>query len=140
MPMTRSEHGRSPLFAMDGETPTGGFAIVLDDVASVTLHAALSGLAQRQRVTANNIANIDTPGFTAGRVSFEDSLRSAVEAGEPASALVSSGFSSDNAGVNGNNVNLASEITIDEETTLATQLMSGALTSKFALISTVLGG
>jgi flagellar basal-body rod protein FlgB len=113
---------------------------VLDDVASVTLHAALSGLAQRQRVTANNIANIDTASFTAGRVSFEDSLRSAVEAGEPASAVVSSASSTDHYGVNGNNVDLASEITIDEQTTLATQLMSGALSSKFSLISTVLQG
>ena len=32
---------------------------------------ALDGLSMRQRVAANNVANIDTPGFKAQHVSFE---------------------------------------------------------------------
>lgn len=46
------------------------------------LEAALTGLAKRQEVTGNNIANIDTPGFKASRVSFEDKLKEAVN-GQP---------------------------------------------------------
>ena len=48
---------------------------MIGDVTSSALHSALSGLAQRQRVTADNIANLQTPGFLAGRVDFESGLR-----------------------------------------------------------------
>ncbi len=55
---------------------------MIDDVRSAALHAALAGLAQRQRVTADNIANVNTPGFLAGRTDFETSLRGAVGRGQ----------------------------------------------------------
>ena len=35
---------------------------------------ALDALSLRQRVIADNIANVNTPGFLAGRVQFEDAL------------------------------------------------------------------
>ncbi len=44
------------------------------------LQAAMSGLAARQRTIANNVANVDTPGFKASEVRFEDMLNSAVKA------------------------------------------------------------
>ncbi len=43
------------------------------------LTTALNGLASRQRVIANNVANVDTPGFKASNVSFESELRAALE-------------------------------------------------------------
>lgn len=113
---------------------------MLDDIASVTLQTALSGVAARQRVTANNIANLETPGFRASSVNFEDSLRSAVESGDPASATVSQILTTEPAGVNGNNVNLDQQTLIDSESQLQYSLLSGAITSKFGLISTVLKG
>jgi flagellar basal-body rod protein FlgB len=113
---------------------------VLDDVASVTLSTALSALAARQRVSANNIANLETPNFRAGQVSFEDNLRQAVAAGEPAKAAVTRTASTAPAGINGNNVSLDIETLIDEKTALQYQLLSGAMSSKFALIDTVLKG
>lgn len=42
---------------------------------------ALDGLSFRQQVISNNIANVDTPGFKAGRVSFEASLSRALKGG-----------------------------------------------------------
>jgi flagellar basal-body rod protein FlgB len=42
------------------------------------LRAALSGLAARQRVISDNVANVDTPGFKASRVYFERALQSAM--------------------------------------------------------------
>ncbi len=45
------------------------------------LQAALSGLAARQRTIANNVANVDTPGFKASEVNFEDVLNQAVSRG-----------------------------------------------------------
>lgn len=42
------------------------------------IRAALNGLAARQRVAADNIANVDTPGFAAARVEFEAQLKAAL--------------------------------------------------------------
>ena len=113
---------------------------MLDDVASLTLQTAIGGLGQRERVTANNIANIETPGFTASQVSFESSLADAVAAGDPTAASTSVDPTSDPAGANGNNVSLDAEITTATKTTLQEQLLTGAITAKYGLISTVLKG
>ncbi len=56
-------------------------------VSFVAMNTALDGLALRQRVIADNVANIQTPGFLAGRVSFEDSLASAVADGSGAGSI-----------------------------------------------------
>lgn len=47
---------------------------------SAILHQALDGLTARQRVTANNLANADTPGFTAKEVQFENLLKQKIQA------------------------------------------------------------
>ncbi|MFL6160950.1 MAG: flagellar basal body rod protein FlgB [Jatrophihabitantaceae bacterium] len=113
---------------------------MLDDIASVTLSTALSALAQRERVSANNIANLETPNFTASSVSFEDSLRAAVAAGDPASARFSVARTGDAPGINGNNVSLDTETVTDEKTQLQYSLLSGAMSAKFNLIDTVIKG
>lgn len=41
------------------------------------LNTALDGLAARQRAISDNVANVDTPGFKASRVDFEDALKQA---------------------------------------------------------------
>jgi len=120
---------------MDGEADPRRSGFVLDDITSVTLSTALSALSQQQRTTANNIANIETPGFIAGRVSFEDSLRDAVAAGSPASAQVTTTSSTETPGVNGNNVDLGEEMVNETKTSMQYQLMSTAVSAKFDLIS-----
>ena len=57
---------------------------MFDSVSITALNSALDGLALRQRVIANNIANIQTPGFHAGKVSFESALADAVASGSGA--------------------------------------------------------
>ena len=42
---------------------------------SQILHQALDGLSARQRVTAHNMANGDTPGYNAQEVRFESALK-----------------------------------------------------------------
>lgn len=113
---------------------------MFNDVTSVTLQTAIAGLNTRQQVTANNISNVETPGYIAGTVSFEDSLAQAVSAADPASAQVTTSASGLNPGINGNNVDLASEIVTAQKTTLQESLLTGAMTSKFSLINTVLKG
>ena len=108
---------------------------MIGDATSTALHAALSGLAQRQRVTADNIANIQTPGFLAGRVDFESSLRGALSSGQ--SPSVNGGQvlrSLEPTNTNGNNVNLDQETVIATETGLRYQLALNALDGKYNVL------
>ena len=56
------------------------------DQADRVIPAALRGLAMRQRVISENVANVSTPGYKAAKVSFEDSLRSAIDRSRNGSA------------------------------------------------------
>jgi flagellar basal-body rod protein FlgB len=113
---------------------------VLDDVTSTTLSTALHALSLQQRVSADNLSNLETPGYTANRVDFADSLRDAVASGNPQSMQITSSKSADAAGTNGNNVRLDEEIIIEEKTGQQYQLLSTAMSAKFDLISTVIKG
>jgi flagellar basal-body rod protein FlgB len=113
---------------------------MLEDLTSVTLATALSGLSAQQRVTANNIANLETPNFTASTVSFSDSLRSAVAAGDPTQTIFAQAASGDAPGVNGNNVSLDTETINAEKSQLQYQLLSTAISNKFNLIDTAIKG
>lgn len=104
------------------------------------LHAALRGLSMRQRTIADNIANIETPGFLAGKVDFESSLRSAVAAGDSSAASVSVGRSLQPTRLNGNNVNLDEETLAALQTNLRYELTVTALTNKFNGMRAAIGG
>jgi flagellar basal-body rod protein FlgB len=112
---------------------------MIGGITPPALHAALSGLAQRQRVTADNIANVQTPGFLAGRVDFESSLRGALRSGEaPAinGGMVARSLEPTNS--NGNNVNLDMETVTATETGLRYQLALNALDGKYSSLRTAL--
>lgn len=51
------------------------------------LHQGLTGLTSRQRAIAQNISNVDTPGYKAVDVRFEDVLRSEMQGQTDAGAL-----------------------------------------------------
>lgn len=103
---------------------------MLDSVTFVALNSALDGLAARQRAIADNVANINTPGFTAKRVSFEDTLARAVSRGSGAvTAAVSE--STDEARQDGNNVNLDTETLLNVDTNLRYQLATSAVSGTF---------
>ncbi|GIJ50833.1 hypothetical protein Val02_77190 [Virgisporangium aliadipatigenens] len=111
---------------------------MLDDITSVTIKSALHGLAMRQRVVADNIANIETPQFLAGRVSFEDTLREAYENGHPEAAAPSMARSLEPTRMDGNNVNLDHETLSHIDTNLRYQLMLRAVDHKAGLITSAL--
>ncbi len=111
---------------------------MIDSTGSV-IYTALNGLAARQRVIANNVANVETPGFIAGRVSFEDSLRAAIADGDAGETSIATLGSADPVNVNGNNVSLDNEVVSLTQTDLAYQLMVQALNQKFGLLRTAIG-
>jgi flagellar basal-body rod protein FlgB len=109
------------------------------DVTSSALHTALNGLAQRQRVTADNIANLQTPGFLAGRVDFETGLRGALADGSTQTAAGGTvRRSMEPTRMDGNNVNLDAETVIATETGLRYQLALNALDGKYGVMRTAL--
>ena len=112
---------------------------MITDSTMTALHASLTGLQQRQRVTADNIANVQTPGFLAGRVDFESTLRSELASGEtPAVSQRSVTRSMDPTRTDGNNVNLDTETMIATETGLRYQLAINALDGKYSLLRSAL--
>jgi len=54
---------------------------LLSDVTNQALAAALQGSAARHRAIAQNLANLDTPGFIRSDVNFEEALALALERG-----------------------------------------------------------
>ena len=112
---------------------------MIGDVTSTALHSALNGLAQRQRVTADNIANLQTPGFLAGRVDFETGLRGALASGSTQTAAGGTvRRSMEPTRMDGNNVNLDAETVIATETGLRYQLALNALDGKYDVMRTAL--
>ena len=121
-------------------------SIPASDPITAALATALDGLALRQKVTADNIANVDTPHFTASRVDFEDSLRAALDTGtldtgslgdaSVASVLPTDGPPS----ATGNNVDLGTEEMTALQATFRYQLLSRAVGDRFGLVTTAIGG
>ncbi|WP_298462476.1 flagellar basal body protein [uncultured Cellulomonas sp.] len=104
---------------------------MFESVSFVALNSALDGLALRQRVIADNVANIQTPGFLAGRVAFEDSLAAAVSGGSGA-VTPSVARSLEPTREDGNNVNLDAETLLNVDTQLRYQLATQAVDGQFS--------
>jgi flagellar basal-body rod protein FlgB len=97
---------------------------LIGDTTMSALHHALTGLSLRQRTIANNISNIETPGFIAGKVDFETSLKRAVREQERPECRPRSvrARSLEPTRTNGSNVNLDEETLASAQTLLTTQL------------------
>jgi flagellar basal-body rod protein FlgB len=114
---------------------------VFDDVASSALRVALDGLAARQKAIANNIANVQTPGFRAQKVEFERALQSALAGGTSLDQVRPSlATSLEPTRLDGNNVNLDEETLSNVDTGLRYQLALRALDSKYTQLHDVIKG
>jgi flagellar basal-body rod protein FlgB len=110
--------------------------MMFTDAVTAAVERALSGVSERQRVTANNIANVSTPGFKASRVNFEESLADAIRDGRPEDANPSLGAADTPARADGNNVSLDDETKILVKSGLQYQALVQALNYKLNLIRT----
>jgi len=111
----------------------------VQDLALGALHSALRGLSARQRVMADNVANVETPEFLASKVDFEASLREAIASGDPARFETTSRHSLAPTTPNGNNVSLDDEMIGLIDTELRYQLAAEAMNYKFRLVRTAMG-
>jgi len=121
----------------DGWEKSAEGEVVIDPTMQA-IQTSLDGLAARQRIIATNLANSETPGYIAQNVNFEDSLRSAMSAGDPTDATVSTSNSSDPTLPNGNNVNVDAETVSLVDTGLRYQLATQSMNNEFNILRTSL--
>jgi flagellar basal-body rod protein FlgB len=114
------------------------------------LQAAMSGLAARQRAIANNVANVDTPGFRASEVRFEDVLNSAAskaKAGEPvsqsaldAAARATTLVGGTTSRADGNNVDVDQQMEMLSEANLNYSALTQVMSTRLGILRGVIKG
>jgi flagellar basal-body rod protein FlgB len=112
----------------------------IGDATMLALHASIRGLNLRRQAAEDNIANVETPGYLANKVDFEDSLRNAIGKGTPMAMDAKVTRSLAPTRLNGNNVAIDEEIVGLTETALRHQLVVEAMNSKFRLLRTSITG
>ncbi|GEA85298.1 hypothetical protein GCM10009774_04090 [Cellulomonas gelida] len=134
--MGHCEHGQLTQQATDGRPAVADEAKpvgLLDSVSYNAVTTALDALALRQRAIADNVANIQTPGYHAQVVEFEDALARAVGRGSGvADATVRRSLAPTQ--LNGNNVNLDEQTTLNVETNLRYQLATQAVGGQYSSV------
>jgi flagellar basal-body rod protein FlgB len=111
---------------------------VVGDLTRSALAAGLRGVDAQREALQHNVANVETPGFRAVRVDFEDSLRRALAGGAPGRMQISSRRSLDPTRLDGNNVRLDRELTGLAENGLRQQLLTEALNGQYRLVRAAL--
>jgi flagellar basal-body rod protein FlgB len=114
---------------------------VLDDRASQVYQLALDGLARRADVRANNIANVNTPGYVAGHVDFESALADRLDRPgrlpSDASGIVSNSPTYPTG--KGNTVNLETEMVGLIKDQLTRQTLTAQFNFKARMLRTAVG-
>jgi flagellar basal-body rod protein FlgB len=110
---------------------------VLESVTTQALSSALDGLALRQRTIASNIANVNTPGYHAKRVLFEDALAASVKRGD-GTVEATTVTSLEPTLLNGSNVNLDTETLSNVDTVLRFQFASQAVGGAYSSLRTAM--
>jgi flagellar basal-body rod protein FlgB len=114
----------------------------MSDPVGFVLHDAIDGLALRQRVIADNIANVDTPDFRAHSVDFESALSSAIDRGTVTSTDQLQATVEETqtpVGANDNNVDLRKESIAAIQTQFQYQIVGRAFTDRFDRLSAAAG-
>lgn len=125
---------------------------VMSDNVTKGLTAALRGLAMRQAAIASNVANVDTPGYKAVRVSFEEQLsQTLLGEGQPPSGPSSIGRSVQDTDLqpvvqpvlasyrnDGNSVDIDQEMLALADTTMRYSAVARLLSERIALMRSVI--
>lgn len=125
------------------------------DPVSKALNFTLNGLSRRQNTIANNIANVDTPGFKTSSVPFEAQLKAAMSGTRPNALLVThaqhmqiDGVSlgdpqvvtgrNQNTRIDGSNVDVEREMFQLADTTIRYQTIARAVSERMGWLRTVI--
>jgi flagellar basal-body rod protein FlgB len=119
---------------------------LLFDTTMAAVEKGLDGTAARQRATAGNIANIETPNYAPRVVSFEDDLRKALASerrggAERAVEAVAPAMRQDDVGpvrLDGNGVNIEGEVATMSKNTLQHQALLRLMGKKIEMMKLVM--
>ncbi len=103
---------------------------MIGDITIDALRVGLNGLNLRREASADAVANMETPGYKANRVAFEDQLSNALERGDLSSVRPSVTRSTAAALPNGNNVQIDQELMGLSDTELRQQLLVEAVNTR----------
>lgn len=104
------------------------------------LHFAVDGLTQQQQAIANNLANSETPGYTATDVNFQSSLSQALSSTGGGTATVQATPDPAAPATDGNNVDTGNQMVDAEQNTLQYQSTVELLNAQFRLVQGAAGG
>jgi flagellar basal-body rod protein FlgB len=100
----------------------------------------LGGIARRTDVTAHNIANVNTPGYAAQRVSFEAEIARAMASDDTTGAAVVIGRARTLTDPHQGTVDLEGEITTMMKTDLLRNTMHATFNARLGTIRSALSG
>lgn len=84
--------------------------MILNSLSSQTMEHSMDALWMKMRVTADNIANYETPGYKAKKLTFEEVFRNVEDSGTKASFRTTiTADENTSARVDGNNVSMEKE-------------------------------
>lgn len=117
----------------------------LFDVSIVALEKAMAGASLRQELIANNLANVNTPGYRRVDVDFHAALAEALSHGASASQLDALAFApqTDPTGatrLDGSNVDVDKEMASLSANALDYETLAATLRARLLMLQTVITG
>jgi flagellar basal-body rod protein FlgB len=115
---------------------------LFNDATTQGLEYSLNSLSLRQQVLANNVANVQTPGFVAQDVSFENQLagifneQNSVSQDESGDVVDSPDLS---AATDGNTVSMESQMTKEAQTSLLYNTLTQLTVDRFSILKSAMG-
>jgi flagellar basal-body rod protein FlgB len=115
----------------------------LFDTTQIGLERALSGSSLRQQAIAQNIANVNTPGYRRQDVDFQSALAAAWDQGTPAVAGVTPKTEADMSSVmraDGSSVDIDQEAATQSTNGLQYEAISSVMRTRIAILKSAIGG
>lgn len=114
----------------------------LFDTTQIGLERALSGSSLRQQAIAQNIANVNTPGYRRQDVDFQSALQQAWDGGEASVSSVSPTTITDNSTVmrqDGSSVDIDTEAAEQAKNGLTYEAVESLMKSRIAILKSAIG-
>lgn len=114
---------------------------LFNDATTQGLEYSLNSLSLRQQVLANNVANSQTPGFTAQDVNFENQLANIFD-GQASASPDAAGSVVDapdlTSRLDGNSVSMESQMSKESQTNLLYDTLTQLATDRFSILKTAI--
>ncbi|HWH93080.1 MAG TPA: flagellar basal body rod protein FlgB [Baekduia sp.] len=115
----------------------------LFDTTQTGLERALLGSSRRQEAIAQNIANVNTPGYRRQDVDFQSALAAAWDNGKASVARVAPAMETDQSAVmrvDGSSVDIDNEAASQAKNGLQYEAISSVMKARVAILRSAIGG